>query len=191
MIRCGALDNLGERNLFLSNIEPLLTYSRESQRQTSSGQISLFGEQTAAILPPLRLASAQPLSFAEKLQGEKELLGLFVSGHPLREYQTKLTEAGTTPIKDISEKSNAGSIKIGGMVTKVQRITTKTGKSMLFSWLEDLTSKIEIVVFPGVLEKYPNIWQENSVLVVKGKLNERDGVPKLLCDEVKVLTAAV
>ena len=190
LIRCGALDNLGERNLFLSNIEPLLTYSRESQRQTSSGQISLFGEQTAAVLPPLRLTFAQPLSFAEKLQGEKELLGLFVSGHPLRDYQTKLSEAGALPIKDVSIKSkNSNQIKVGGMVTKVQRIITKTGKPMLFSWLEDLTSKIEVVVFPGVLEKYPEIWQENSILVVKGKVNERDGILKILCDEVKPLAA--
>ena len=189
LIRCGALDNFGERNLFLSNIEPLLAYSKESQKQASSGQISLFGDQVATALPPLRLTSANPLSFAEKLQGEKELLGLFVSGHPLREYQTQLTEAGTLPIKNISVKSS--SVKIGGMITKVQRITTKTGKPMLFSWLEDLTSKIEIVVFPGVLEKYPNLWQENSVLVIKGKVNERDGTPKVLCDEVKIIAVTI
>ena len=189
LIRCGALDNFGERNLFLSNIEPLLAYSKESQKQASSGQISLFGDQVATALPPLRLTSVNPLSFAEKLQGEKELLGLFVSGHPLREYQTQLTEAGTLPIKNISVKSS--SVKIGGMITKVQRITTKTGKPMLFSWLEDLTSKIEIVVFPGVLEKYPNLWQENSVLVIKGKVNERDGTPKVLCDEVKIIAVTI
>lgn len=191
LIRCGALDNLGERNLFLSNMESLLTYARDSQKQSASGQISLFGDQVATALPPLRLVSVSPLSFAEKLQGEKELLGLFVSGHPLRDYQIKLSEAGTLPIKDISLKSGAGLVKIGGLVTKVQRITTKTGQPMLFSWLEDLTSKIEVVVFPGVLEKYPEIWQENSVLVVKGKVNERDGAPKLLCDEVKQLTTLI
>ena len=77
------------------------------------------------------------------------------------------------------------------MITKVQRITTKTGKPMLFSWLEDLTSKIEVVVFPTILEKYPEAWQENSILIIKGKISERDGAPKILCDEVRSLTVTV
>src|SRR3989344_2678249 len=129
----------------------------------------------------------------EKLMWEKELLGLFISGHPLMDYRAQLdSESGLTPIQVINTPGSTlqkGSVKISGMVTKVQRIITKTGKPMLFSWLEDLTSKIEVVVFPGVLEKYPNCWQENSVLVIKGKLNERDGSPKILCDEVKLITS--
>ncbi|HEY4484552.1 MAG TPA: DNA polymerase III subunit alpha [Candidatus Paceibacterota bacterium] len=188
LIKCGALDNLGERNLFLNNVDQLLTYARDSQKQHASGQTSLFGDQLNVPLPPLRLSPASPASSAEKLVWEKELLGLFVSGHPLRNYQTQLgLEQGLTAIKDISPQKSS-IVKIGGIVTKVQKIVTKTGKPMLFSWLEDLTSKIEVVVFPGILEKNPAIWQENSVLVVKGKLNERDGSPKILCDEVKLLT---
>ena len=61
---------------------------------------------------------------------------------------------------------------------------------MLFSWVEDLTSKIEVVVFPTILDKYPTAWVENQVLIIKGKLNDRDGVPKLLCDEVKLVSQA-
>ncbi|MDP3731254.1 MAG: DNA polymerase III subunit alpha [bacterium] len=195
LARCGALDTLGERNIILSNIDQLLNYARESQKQSASGQISLFGDQVAVAMPPLRLAPANPISSAEKLMWEKELLGLFVSGHPLMDYRNQLdSESGLTPIQVIHTQGptlQGGAVKISGMVTKVQRIITKTGKPMLFSWLEDLTSKIEVVVFPGVLEKYPNCWQENSVLVVKGKVNERDGAPKILCDEVKPISAAI
>ncbi len=189
LIKCGALDNIGERNLFLNNVDQLLTYARDSQRQSASGQISLFGDKVSVPLPPLRLAPANPASPTEKLAWEKELLGLFVSGHPLKNYQTQLgLEQGLTAIKDISPQKSS-IVKIGGIVTKVQKIVTKTGKPMLFSWLEDLTSKIEVVVFPGVLEKNPAAWQENSVLVIKGKINERDGSSKILCDEVKLLTS--
>ena len=87
-------------------------------------------------------------------------------------------------IGELSSKQK-GSVKIGRMVTKIQKIVTKTGKPMMFSWLEDLTSKIEVVVFPNILEKHPDVFQENSVLVIKGTINERDGIPKLLCDEVR------
>jgi len=190
LARCGALDTLGERNLILSNIDQLLNYARDSQKQSASGQTSLFGDQLAVAMPPLRLAPASPVSSAEKLMWEKELLGLFVSGHPLRDYQNQLDkETGLISIKDISVRN--GSVKISGMITKVQRITTKTGKPMLFSWLEDLTSKIEVVVFPTILEKYPEAWQENSILIIKGKISERDGAPKILCDEVRSLTVTV
>ena len=151
------------------------------------GQASLFGEVTDTELPPLRLAIAEPAHKWEKLLWEKELLGLFVSDHPLNSYQTQLRLEKVTPIKSISINT-PGPIKIGGVVTKTQKIVTKTGKPMIFSWLEDLTSKIEVVVFPNVLEKYPDAWKENTVVIAQGKVNDRDGVLKLLCDKVTPLT---
>lgn len=66
---------------------------------------------------------------------------------------------------------------------------TKNGRPMMFSWIEDLTSKIEVVVFPNVLERYPDAWKENSIVVARGKINDRDGVIKMLCDEIKPLAA--
>ena len=115
---------------------------------------------------------------------EKELLGLFISAHPLKDFQMKLDfEKDLIKIKDIA--SHRGTVKVGGLVTKIQKIITKTGKPMVFSWVEDLTSKIEVVVFPNVLEKYPEAFQENKVLVISGTLNDRDGIPKLLCDKVR------
>ena len=185
LIRCGAMDAFDERGKLLANVDHLLNYSRDSHKARSSKQISLFGgPESETSMPPIRLADAQPVSRAEKLMWEKELLGLFISDHPLKDYQLKLSfEKDLVNIKDISKQK--GSVKIGGMVTKIQKIVTKTGKPMMFSWLEDLTSKIEVVVFPNILEKHPDVFQENSVLVIKGTINERDGIPKLLCDEVR------
>jgi len=188
LVRCGALDEFSERASILHNIDQLLFYSREIQKNKLSKQDSLFASPDEAkdspSLPPLRLKEIKPASNSEKLMWEKELLGLFVSGHPLKDYQDELKNENVTLIKEAS-KLNGGRVSFGGIITKIQRIVTKTGKPMLFSQIEDMTSKIEVIVFPNVLERNPEIWQENSIIVVKGKLNDRDGVLKLLCDEVK------
>lgn len=184
LIRCGALDSFGERNLLLQNLEKLLTYAKDKQKQSSFGQVSLFGNTANTILPPLRMTPTDPAQKWEKLIWEKELLGLFVSDHPLNSYQTQLRFEKVVPIKSIT-LNTSGSVKIGGVITKTQKIVTKTGRPMIFSWIEDLTSKIEVIVFPNVLEKNPDIWKENTIVVARGKINDRDGSLKFLCDEVK------
>lgn len=191
LVKCGALDTFGERNTLLFNMENLLTHARDRQKNNNLGQISLFGGSIEVALPPLRLIETTPASNSEKLMWEKELLGLFVSSHPLNEYQTALKLERVLPIKNVSSAATGRQIKIGGMITKTQKIITKTGRPMIFSWLEDLTSKIEVVVFPNILEKNPDIWKENSVIIATGKVNERDGTLKLLCDDVKSIAAVV
>ncbi|MBI2064346.1 MAG: DNA polymerase III subunit alpha, partial [Candidatus Yanofskybacteria bacterium] len=186
LIRCGALDEFGDRNMLLVNMENLLSYAKEKQKQSSMGQSSLFGDSDKTDLPPLRLSPAEPAKPWEKLIWEKELLGLFISAHPLSSYQTQLKLENVIPINSISV-STSGSVKIGGMITKTQKIVTKTVRPMVFSWIEDLTSKIEVVVFLNVLEKNPDAWKENSVVVARGKINDRDGSIKFLCDDVKSL----
>jgi DNA polymerase-3 subunit alpha len=190
LIKSGALDCFGDRNQLLVNIETLLFYAREIQKNTSRGQISLFGDSVETNLPPLRLISTEPTKIWDKLMWEKELLGLFISDHPLNEFQPALRLEGVLPIKNISSNTT-GTVKIGGVITKIQKIITKTGRPMLFSLIEDLTSKIEVVVFPNVLEKKPDVWKENSIVVATGKVNERDGQIKILCDDVKTITAVV
>src|SRR3989339_187871 len=185
LIKCGAMDAFGERSVLLANMDNLLSYARDKQKHHSTGQVSLFGGSTEIVMPPLRLAPAEPIANWEKLMWEKELLGLFVSAHPLNEYQAQLALEKVTQIKDLNSK--AGTVKISGIVTKTQKIITKTGKPMLFSWIEDLGAKIEVVVFPNVLERYPDSWKENSIVIAKGKINDRDGSLKLLCDDCKIL----
>ena len=189
LIKAGAMDNLGERASLLASMDQLLYYSRENRKAISTKQASLFGDSESGVaLPPLQLVAAEPVSRAERLMWEKELLGLFITDHPLKDYQRQFDfEKGITPIKELANKKGNMTIKIGGMVTKIQKITTKTGKPMIFSWVEDLTSKIEVIVFPNVLEAYPEVFQENRVLIVSGKLNDRDGIPKILCDTVRTI----
>lgn len=184
LIKCGACDILGERNQLLTNLDPLLSYARDKQKNATMGQGSLFGDATE--LPPMKLTPADSSDEWEKLRWEKELLGLYVSDHPLNRYQARLALENVTAIKDIKPIEGAPT-KIAGLVTSTRRITTKTGKPMLFSQIEDLTSRIEVVVFPNVLEKSPNAWNENTLVILKGKVNNRDGETKILCDAAKAI----
>ncbi len=189
LIRCGALDEFGDRNVLLVNTENLLLYAKEKQNQSSRGQDSLFGNIEKADLPSLRLASAEPAKSWEKLIWEKELLGLFVSDHPLNIYRNELKQESVVPIKNLVV-GMSGTIKIGGMITRVQKIVTKTGRPMIFSIIEDLGSKIEVVVFPNVLEANPEVWKENSIVIARGKINDRDGSLKFLCDDARALASS-
>ena len=189
LIKCGALDSFGERNMLLLNLENLLAFAHDKQKSHSMGQASLFGNDPIA-LPALRMNVTTPARNSEKLMWEKELLGLFVSAHPLHEYAPIMKIEKVTAIKDLKANSTS-QIRIGGIVTKVQKIITKTGRPMVFAWVEDLTSKVEVVVFPNVYEKYPDIFKENAIIVAIGKVNDRDGAAKLLCDDVKHIAALV
>jgi DNA polymerase-3 subunit alpha len=184
LAKCGALDSMGERNTLLANIETLLVHAKEKQKQTTMGQVSLFGEAMEVELPPVKLTPAEPAAKADRLRWEKELIGLYISEHPLSDYQTRIAYEKTTSIKNL--KPVAGlQVKIAGLIVSTKKILTKKGQPMLFSTIEDLTSKMEVVVFPSVLEKTQNAWAPNTIVVLAGKLDNRDGNLKLLCDTAK------
>ena len=183
LIKCGSLDSLGERATFLYNLDDLLLYAREIQKHKSNGQVSLFG-QTENHLPPMRLKEAQSLNRWEKLSWEKELLGLFVSEHPMKDYQEKLKlDYNVSEIKDAVSRVGQR-VKIGGILTRVQKKLTRNNQPMIFSQLEDINSKVELIVFNDLIQKNPALWQENSIVVISGRVNEKDGVPKIICQEV-------
>ena len=76
-------------------------------------------------------------------------------------------------------------VKIGGLISSIKKIITKNGRPMLFMSLEDLSDKIEVIVFPGVIEKNPTAFQENKIVLVSGRVDNRDGVPKLICEDIE------
>ena len=184
MIRAGVFDKMGERNKLLFNLERLLEYSRENQISKTNGQGGLF-EQTE-FNNKIILNETAPASEKERLAWEKELLGLFVSSHPLNGYE-KTMEKKVTSISKITQGGSGRNIKIkiGGIISKIKKIITRTGKPMLFVNIEDLSSKIEVVVFPRIIERNPAVFQENKIVMVSGRLDSRDGVPKIICDEVE------
>lgn len=181
LIKSGALDEFGERNQLLFNIDRLLDYNREHQRNQKNNQISLFSGATK--IQSLKLKEIESASKSEKLQWEKELLGFYISEHPLNDYQEIFKRL--MPIKNISEESKNKIVIIGGIISTIKKITTKRGEPMLFVNLEDLTNKIEIIVFPSMFSKKPEIWQENKIIAIKGKVDNRNGNLKIICDDAK------
>jgi DNA polymerase-3 subunit alpha len=119
----------------------------------------------------------------EKIIWEKELLGVFVSSHPLEEVKGKIKN--TLTISEINSGSSPRIVKIAGVISKIQKIITKSGKPMLFLEVEDLTDKVEVLVFPDLLEKNPLLFQDNKVLEIKGRISEKDGTPKIICEDAK------
>jgi len=130
----------------------------------------------------LKPAKETPLS--EKLNWEKELLGLYISAHPLESFKTVL-EKKALPLANIDERIVGKRVRIGGIISTVKRIITKTGKPMLFLNLEDITDKIEVVVFPGIIERNPTAFQENKIVFIKGRVDNRDNTPKIICEEIE------
>jgi DNA polymerase-3 subunit alpha len=183
LIKCGALDALGERNQLLANIETILEYNREAQRTLGNGQENLFSGVADVRVSALRLRPAPPAEKRERLAWEKELLGLYVTEHPMRDYAEKFSQKRLTPLKDLSRGLHNQLVSIGGLVNAVQKVTTKSGDPMLFVKIEDLTARTEILVFPKVLAQTAGLWREDKVLLIRGRLSDKDGVPKVLCEE--------
>lgn len=186
--RSGALDDLIERNKLVQNIETILSYAKQYHKTIASGQTSLFGlsggaDESAVETPKITLASVEPASDRIRLSWEKELLGLYVSDHPLRNYQDYFS-ANAIPIRNIHNGMINQVIVIGGIITKTQKIYTRSNKLMMFNTIEDGLGKMEILVFPKNLENNQEIWQEEKIVLVKGKLSDKDGEYKLLCEEV-------
>lgn len=183
LARCGALDSLDERNEILANIDTILNYNRESQKNSEGGQTSLFASTPDTAAVSLHLKKTNPAAKKERLGWEKELLGLYVTEHPLTEYEEKFKQNRALPIRDLNSVKRDTMITVGGLINGIQRITTKTGEPMLFVTLEDLTARTEILVFPKTLARDPAVWQEEKIIMVRGRLSDRDGSPKILCEE--------
>ncbi len=187
LVKCGALDAFGERGILLGNIEYILEYNRESQKQKNAGQTSLFGAADQSTAASLRLQPKTPAPEAEKLRWEKELLGLYVTQHPVHAYQKIFARNNIMPINNITNAMRNQTISIGGVITSIQKIITKSGSPMLFVKLEDTTAKTEVLVFPKILAEFPDIWHEENIIFVKGRISDKDGVPKILCEKAAKL----
>ncbi len=186
LIKCGAFDSLAERNLLLSNLEKILEFSHDLSKNSSTSQNSLFAG-TEILGSALRLASAEPASKKERLSWEKELLGLYISDHPFKEYQEKAAKMEALPIKDLTKKHVGKIVKVSGVISQIQKITTRSGTPMLFVGIEDLTKKTEVLVFQTQLMANPSLWQADNAVIVKGRVSERDGEIKILCDQARAL----
>jgi DNA polymerase III subunit alpha len=189
LIKSGATEDLGERSQLLENIENILSYSKNFQKEQESNQISLFGGTGVEIkMPDISLAPAQPATKMQRLNWEKELLGLYVSDHPLAEYLDFFRQH-STPVSQIDESLVGQPVTVGGIIDKVKKILLKSQKNMAFVGIEDaLGHKMEVIAFPKIIDQYAGLLEEGTIILASGKISDKDGTLKLLCDEVRRVT---
>lgn len=184
LIKSGAMDELGERGALLFNLEDMLLYNKESAKQ-SQNQTSLFGS-----LPntsSFKLKDANPAPQAEKLLWEKELLGLYISGHPLDRIREKL-EGRPINIKRIREElGNGMEIAIAGIIQSSRPVITKNNQRMAFLKIEDLTGSIEAVAFPKLFEASASILEPDKIIAFSGKISLRNGEKSVIIEAVKAI----
>jgi len=183
LIKAGAFDSLAERNQLLTNLEKLLAIAKENNKSKQTNQMGLFAFKNISN-NDIKLQKAPPASNFEKLSWEKELLGLYVSSHPLDDFR-KIFETKTTAISKIDEAWINKKVTIGGIISNIKKIITKNGKPMIFMKLEDLTAKTEIVVFTSLLERNPSALQENKIVFVAGRVDNRNGEIKIVADDIQ------
>ena len=185
LIKTGTFDKFGERKKLLNNLELLLEYSRESKKNKFNGQKGLFdGLNKNCHKTAFKLMDSEKASQIEKLRWEKELLGIYVSGHPLDNFKKNFWQMAL-PINQITHKLVGKTVKVCGVISGIKKIITKTGKPMLFFNLEDKFSKIEVVNFPSVIERNPEAFQENKIVLVSGRIDNKDDTPKLICETIE------
>lgn len=187
LIKAGAMDSLGEeRGTMLANMEEALAYNKEG-RDANQNQVSIFGllEDTSTI-PKLTLKKSDPISDKEKLTWEKELLGLYVSGHPLEAYKDKFAKA-EMDIKKIKGLKDGNLAVFGGMIEEVREILTKKGDKMAFVKISDFGDTLETVFFPKTFSKFRSLIVPDQCVAVKGNLSIRNGEPSVLVEAIKEL----
>jgi DNA polymerase-3 subunit alpha len=189
LIRTGAFDNFEERGTLLHNIDALIAFAAKKQKEQSSGQTDLFGNQVETAKeygPQLVLSNGSGgYNLHDYLQWERELLGLYLLQHPLESYKTLFDEQ-TMPISDLTKEMDGKRVTVGGAVESSRVITTKTGKSMAFVKLSSLSGELELILFPSMLQQTIDMWAPDSIIIVKGKLNARDRDGNVV-DDIKVI----
>jgi len=189
LIKVGALDAFGQRSQLLAIIDPMIALSQSTHQAREVGQLSMFDASSGfslAMESSLPLPDTPEVPRKEMLAWEKELVGFYVSEHPLQQVAASLDGTVTAFCGEIDEQMAGQKVVIAGVVAWVRPHTTKNGNPMAFVHLEDLRGSIEVIVFPGVYEKTHELWQEDKILVVKGRVDTSGrGEPKVICESVQ------
>lgn len=195
LVKAGGFDELGERSDILFNMENILAFASKLQKEALSGQTDLFGALNADNLQPTMDLRSAPAKYTdkEKLMWERELLGLYISAHPLDNYDAFFEEQ-MIPLHNITPSIDGQSVTIGGLVTTLRTIVTKSGSKMAFVGLEDKTGETEVIVFPSLFEQVGQRLAQDMVIKVTGKVNARDkdgnsiSDAKLIADQIDIVT---
>ena len=195
LVKAGAFDVLGDRSDLLFNLDTILAFASKLQKEALSGQVDMFAALGGDKLMPSVELKASPVKYTskEQLMWERELLGLYISAHPLDNYDAFFEEQ-TIPLHACTPQIDGQKVSVGGLVSTVRTIVTKAGTKMAFVGIEDKTSEMELIVFPRLYEQLGDSLQQDAVLKVSGTVNARDrdgnmtDEAKVIADEVNIVT---
>lgn len=196
LIKSGGFDSLGDRSDLLFNLETIQAFAGKLQKEAISGQTDLFGDliDSSQIQPTITLQSS-PIKHSdrERLAWERELMGLYISAHPLDNYDSYFEEQ-TVPLIQVTADFDGKSLIVGGLISTIRTIVTKNGSKMAFVGIEDKFGESEIIVFPNLYEKVGSKLALDAVIRVEGKVSgkDRDGNigsdVKIIADDIQFIT---
>jgi len=186
LILSGSFDRFEERGTMMQNIETLLAYNKEQSAGKEASQESLFGA-SADTMHALVLAPSAPMTQTQKLIAEKELLGVYVSGHPLDIYKEELEKRLKINVLK-KETRNGITVVTAGMIESVRELLTKKGERMAFIGLGDGVEGIELVAFPETYRTYPELFVVGSCIAIQGKISMRNEESTIVIERAKPLT---
>lgn len=184
LIKCGAMDTFDERGKLFQNIERMLTYSKEF-KGSNNNHDSLFSSIGGKSVH-ITLDETPPATLDQKLSWEKELLGLYISGHPLDKFKEKF-EKNKISIKKIKDMPVEGNVVVGGIIEDIKKFITKGGETMAFMKIADLDDNIEVVVFPRVFEAHKEFLESQKCVKMEAKFSKRNGSPSLIAEKIALL----
>jgi DNA polymerase-3 subunit alpha len=195
LIKTGAFDEFGTRSDLLFNLDRIADFASSARKAAASSQLGLFTD-LASITPELEITPAPvPATEREQLQWERDLIGLYISAHPLDKAATYLAEQ-TLPLGELNERSHKMTGQFGGTLTSIKTILTKRGDKMAFLVLEDQTGSIEVVVFPKTFAIYGHMLTPDALIQITGTIESRDQNnrsvdPKLITEEILPITDSI
>ncbi len=178
LIGCGAFDHLHPcRRALMEAIETAINLAQRTHRERSAGQTSLFGLVSEGVIPDLVLPEVPEFEQQEKLSLEKDLLGLYLSDHPLRHVQEKLKPYKPVLAADLKDIPDKQTVTVAGIVTQFKRSVSKSsGRTWMLLNLEDLTGSVTVTLYSEAFERYGKLVEKDKILVIRGKTNYRDRV---------------
>jgi len=184
LIKVGALDSFGNRSALLASLDRLVSISSNHFRAAEAGQMSLFGEMTG-VIEDIQLPDVSNVDKREMLNWERELIGLYISDHPLTPYQQTFVQIVSYFSGQLPQAQHEEKIRVAGLVTAVRPYTTKTNKPMGFVTIEDVQGNIELVLFPKTWQRTHEQLKVGQIIIVEGKVDTGSSPPKILVDEIK------
>ncbi|MEK9155864.1 MAG: DNA polymerase III subunit alpha [Patescibacteria group bacterium] len=188
LVMAGALDDLGERAELLYNMDKILSFAGTFQKNKVAGQSSLFGEGDEIEISNIDLEPTKPADRKQRLSWERELLGMYVSEHPLSGVGHLLEPNRNKSLNEIREEIEGEFVRVSGIITTIQKIMTRSNQNMIFARMEDLSGNVEVLAFPKVLEANPEPWQTDKIIAVDGYVSFKDGAPKILAETIRELS---